>query len=96
MAILGFASRDIERFFTEGRVPRTAGWSRVARVAARKLDILDYAERLSDLASQPGNRLQALKGDLAGLHSIRVNDQWRVIFRWTASGPTGVDVLDYH
>ena len=58
--------------------------------------MLDYADRLSDLASPPGNRLEALKGDLLGFHSIRINDQWRVIFRWTGSGPTGVDIRDYH
>lgn len=63
---------------------------------ARKLDMLDYASEITDLASPPGNRLEALKGDLAGFHSIRVNDQWRVVFRWTASGPADVDIRDYH
>jgi len=58
--------------------------------------MLDYALTLSDLAVPPGNRLAALKGDLAGLHSIRVNDQWRIIFRWTGSGPADVDIRDYH
>jgi proteic killer suppression protein len=57
--------------------------------------MLDYADRLQDMASPPGNRLEALDGDLRGLHSIRVNDQWRVVFRWTASGPSEVDVRDY-
>jgi proteic killer suppression protein len=51
---------------------------------------------LTDLASPPGNRLEALKGNLAGYHSIRINDQWRVVFRWTGSGPDDVDILDYH
>jgi proteic killer suppression protein len=50
----------------------------------------------SDLLSPPGNRLEALRGDLRGLHSIRVNEQWRVVFRWTVSGPADVDVRDYH
>lgn len=58
--------------------------------------MLDYAAVLSDLASPPGSRLEALRGDLAGLYSIRVNDQWRIVFRWTASGPCDVDVRDYH
>jgi len=58
--------------------------------------MLDYAALLADLASPPGNRLEALKGKLAGFHSIRINDQWRVVFRWTASGPADVDVRDYH
>jgi proteic killer suppression protein len=58
--------------------------------------MLDYAATLSDLASPPGNRLEALKGDLNGMHSIRVNDQWRILFRWTPFGPERVDVVDYH
>ena len=55
-------------------------------VAQRKLDMVDYATRLSDLASPPGNRLEALKGDRKGQHSIRINDQWSVCFRWTRTG----------
>ncbi len=58
--------------------------------------MLDYAETLSDLASPPGNRLEALKGNLAGFHSVRINDQWRLVFRWTAAGPGEVDIRDYH
>lgn len=58
--------------------------------------MLDWASELSDLASPPGNRLEALKGGLAGLHGIRVNERWRVVFRWTRSGPTEVDVKDDH
>ncbi len=58
--------------------------------------MLDYARALSDLASPPGNRLEALKGDLGGYHSIRINDQWRVVFRWTDAGPGDVDIRDYH
>jgi proteic killer suppression protein len=96
MAIQGFAERALQRFFEEGAVPRGAGWARVASIAARKLDMLDYAGRLADLASPPGNRLEALRGDLAGFHSIRINAQWRVIFRWTSAGPTDVDIRDYH
>ena len=96
MAITSFASPAIERFFFEGIPPKRAGWAGVARVGARKLDMLDYASKLRDLASPPGNRLEALKGDLLGHHSIRINDQWRVIFRWTDSGPADVDIRDYH
>lgn len=58
--------------------------------------MLDYADRLSDLASPPGNRLEALEGDLEGFHSIRINNRWRVIFRWTNLGPADVDIRDYH
>ena len=96
MAIRGFASRTVERFFTDGVVPRGAGWAGVARIASRRLDLLDYANALSDLRSPPENRLERLKGRLRGLHGIRINDQWRVVFRWTAAGPTDVDILDYH
>lgn len=66
------------------------------KVAARKLDVLDYAAALSDLAVPPGNRPETLEGDFVGFYSIRINDQWRVIFRWTAEGPTDVDIVDYH
>jgi toxin HigB-1 len=96
VGIQGFANPDVERFFRRGIIPRRAGWAAAAKVALRKLDMLDYAEALSDLSSPPGNRLEALKGELQGLHSIRINDQWRVVFRWTAAGPTEVDIKDYH
>ncbi len=58
--------------------------------------MLDFAERLTDLNSRPGNRIEALRGDLRGRRSIRVSDPWRIVFRWTASGPSEVDVRDYH
>ena len=96
VAIQGFADKQVERFFEEDKIPKRVGWASVASVARRKLDMLDYANELSDLASPPGNRLEALKGDLEGFHSIRVNDQWRVIFRWTPAGPEAVDIDDYH
>ncbi len=96
MAIQSFASPEIEGFFITGVSPRRAGWLGVATVAKRKLDMLDYADKLDDLRSPPGNRLEALKHDRTGFHSIRINDQWRVVFRWTESGPTDVDIVDYH
>ena len=96
MAIQSFATHEVERFFLEGRLPSRVGWGHLARIVARKLDMLDYAHLLSDVASPPGNRLEALRGNLAGYHSIRVNDQWRIVFRWTKSGPSEVDVRDYH
>ena len=96
MAIRSFGDARVERFFLEGKLPRRVGWVSVARIVRRKLDMLHYAERLSDLAAPPGNRLEALHGNLRGRHSIRVNDQWRVVFRWTAGGPDQVDVRDYH
>jgi proteic killer suppression protein len=65
-------------------------------VALRKLLILDAADALSDLRVPPGNRLEKLKGDRAQSYSIRVNQQWRICFRWTAAGPEDVEIVDYH
>ncbi len=96
MAIQSFADPAVERFFREGRLGPRTPWEQVSKVVARKLDMLDYASLMSDLASPPGNRLEALKGDLAGWHSVRVNERWRVVFRWTPAGPAEVDVRDYH
>lgn len=70
--------------------------SDIRAIALRKLDMVNAARVLLDLRSPPGNRLEALKGDLRGLHSIRINDQWRVIFRWTEGAAHDVRVLDYH
>jgi toxin HigB-1 len=64
--------------------------------AERKLQLLDSAASLVDLRSRPGNRLEALRGDRAGQHSIRINDQYRICFRWTADGPEDVEIVDYH
>ncbi len=68
----------------------------IVRTALRKLDMLNAAYRLEDLREPPGNQLEALKGNLAGFHSIRINDQWRVIFRWSGNNAADVSVTDYH
>ncbi|MBR0851394.1 type II toxin-antitoxin system RelE/ParE family toxin [Bradyrhizobium diazoefficiens] len=68
----------------------------LAKAARRKLIMVDAADFLDALRSPPGNRLEALKGDLAGKHSIRINDQWRIMFRWTDAGPEDVEIVDYH
>ena len=68
----------------------------VVRVAIRRLDMINAAHTLGDLRSPPGNRLEALRGDLAGFHSIRVNDRWRIVFRWEGSGAHDVRLADYH
>ena len=68
----------------------------VRRIGRRKLDMLNAATQLRDLRSPPGNRLEVLKGNLKGLHSIRINEQWRVVFRWEASDAFDVKVTDYH
>jgi len=96
MAIQSLSNRKVQRFFVDATVPKRVGWGGVARIAARKLDMLDYAHELRDLRSPPGNRLEALRGDLAGFHSIRINEQRRVVFRWTDNGPADVDIRDYH
>ena len=64
--------------------------------AERRLTLLDNAEELRDLAGLPSNRLEALRGDRAGQHSIRINRQWRICFRWTDEGPSDVEIVDYH
>jgi len=95
MAIQSFADKDTRRFFETGKAGKK-GWASVAAIARRKLDIIDYAARLDDLRAPPGNRLEALAGKLAGKHSIRINDQWRVVFRWGGAGPAEVEIVDYH
>ena len=68
----------------------------VSRAALRKLDLLNAVGALGELRVPPGNRLEALRGDLTRFHSIRVNDQWRIVFRWTEPGPELVSLVDYH
>lgn len=92
--IRSFASSDTERVFNRERVPKLG--PDVQRAANRKLLVLDAAEVLQDLRVPPGNRLERLQGTRAGQHSIRVNDQWRICFTWTDTGPTNVELVDYH
>ena len=87
------ARKDTETLFNGARVKRFVN---IETVAMRKLAMLNRAGKLNDLRVPPGNRLEALKGTLAGLHSIRVNDQFRVCFRWTPDGPEDVEIVDYH
>ena len=68
----------------------------LGRIARRKLIMVDSADFLEALNSPPGNRLEALEGKLAGRHSIRINHQWRIVFRWTNAGPEDVEIIDYH
>ena len=91
--ILSFGDADTEALASGRRVKRFVSIESVAR---RKLRQLQIAGRLNDLRVPPGNRLEALKGKRAGQHSIRVNDQFRVCFRWTAAGPEDVTIVDYH
>ena len=92
--IRNFADRATRALFEEGTCKRD--WQAFERVALRKLDMLDGAVRLGDLASPPGNRLEALKGKRKGQYSIRINDQWRICFMWGDKGPEHVEIVDYH
>ena len=91
--IKSFKCRDTAALHARERVRRFANIESAAR---RKLRQLEAAEGLDDLRVPPGNRLEALKGDRAGQYSIRINDQWRVCFRWTKGGAEEVEITDYH
>jgi len=94
--ILSFSDETTEEFFIRGKTRKPASWASVARIVKRKLDMIHYAARLGDLRSPPGNRLEALHGDFEGWHSIRINNQWRVLFIWRERGAEKVRVADYH
>jgi proteic killer suppression protein len=91
--IRSFRCKRTEALFDGKRVLEFRG---VQQQAERKLLMLDNARSLDDLRSPPGNRLEPLKGDRKGQHSIRINDQYRICFRWTALGPEDVEIVDYH
>ena len=91
--VKGFQCADTQALFETGKSKR---FSSVAKVATRKLAQLDAANTLEFLRSPPGNRLEALAGNRKGQYSIRVNDQFRLCFRWTTEGPTDVEIVDYH
>jgi toxin HigB-1 len=93
--IRSFRGAFAELILEQRRVPKGFP-SDIAKGARRKLVQLNAASALGDLAAPPGNRLEALRGDLAGKHSIRINDQWRIVFRWSESGPEQVEITDYH
>jgi len=91
--IQSFKCRDTQALF-EGKSARR--FKSFATVAERKLAQLDAAQTLDFLRAPPGNQLEALKGNRKGQHSIRINDQWRICFVWTAVGPASVEIVDYH
>ena len=96
--IVSFRDKGTEDVF-DGRDTRNARKtcpSDLVRVARRKLDLLNQAAALGDLRAPPNNRLEKLKGDREGQYSVRINDQWRVCFRWTESGAEDVEIVDYH
>ncbi len=91
--IQSFRDRATQRLWMGGFVKRYSG---IQQQALRKLDMLHHARDLDDLRAPPANRLEALAGDRRGQHSIRINDQWRICFFWTAEGPANVEIVDYH
>ena len=91
--ILGFKCKGTQSLFEGRRVKR---WVNIETVAMRKLAKLNPAVVLSDLKIQPQNSMEALKKDRRGHHSIRINDQWRLCFRWFPAGPENVEIVDYH
>ena len=93
--ILSYRDRKTARFAAGNHVKEFSGFARQAEV---RLDRLEAATSLKDLAAISGNRLEALKGDRAGQYSIRINDQWRICFEWPAgsAGPINVEITDYH
>jgi len=95
--IASFGDRATEDLY-HGRATRRSRRvpSGVQAVACRKLDMIEYADSLQDLRVPPGNRLEALGGRLAGHHSIRINDQWRIVFQWRAGAAHNVRITDYH
>lgn len=93
--IRSFRGRFAEAILRGREVPKGFSFA-LAKVARRKLVQMNNAGALRDLAQPPGNRLEPLKGALAGKHSIRINDQWRIVFRWTDAGPEDVEIVDYH
>jgi toxin HigB-1 len=91
--IRSFGDRHTKALFDDRRVRQFAG---IARRAKRKLEAVNAASRLDDLTLPPSNRLEKLKGELREFHFIRINDQWRVIFRWINDEPHEVRIVDYH
>jgi len=91
--IRSFADKETKKLFETERSRRLKA---LARVAVRKLTQLDAVKNLDDLRIPPGNRLEALKGNRSGQHSIRINDQFRLCFRWEADGAYDVEIVDYH
>jgi proteic killer suppression protein len=89
-----FQNKQTEKVFLRKAVPKLS--QDVYRVALRKLLLLDAAEKLEDLRVPPGNKLEKLNGDRKGQHSVRINDQWRLCFRWEDGDAYEVEIVDYH
>jgi toxin HigB-1 len=92
--IQSFADETTERVWNREKAPRLG--MDIQRAAQKKLRQLNAADNINDLRIPPGNRLEKLAGNLAGQHSIRINDQYRICFVWTKQGPADVEITDYH
>ena len=95
MTIRSFRGRWAELIHGGRKLPKGFPPDLIA-IARRKLVQLNRAANLQDMGAPPGNRLESLRGDLTGRYSIRINDQWRIVFRWTSDGPADVEIVDYH
>ena len=93
--IQSFRDERARLILVERRAPKGFA-ADLVKVARRKLVLLNAATTLRDLAVPPGNRLEQLRGKLSGRHAIRINDQWRIVFRWRETGPHDVEIMDYH
>ena len=91
--IQSFADEETEAVYLTGKSRR---WGKIARIAARRLQAIDFASAIEDLVNPPGNRLEKLKGDRKGFWSIRINDQFRICFRWDGKDAWDVEIVDYH
>ncbi|MGD1097348.1 MAG: type II toxin-antitoxin system RelE/ParE family toxin [Bryobacteraceae bacterium] len=91
--IRSFRGKETEELFYRRRSRK---FGNIAKVARRKLRMLDDAEKLEDVGAVPGNRLEALTGNRKGQHSIRINDQWRICFAWKKGAAEDVEIVDYH
>lgn len=96
MEIVGFGNKETEAFVKEGKVSKRCKWANIKRIVARKVDIILFANSLKDLKAPPNNNLEKLKGDLLGYWSIRINDQFRLIFRIVDKRIEDIEVTDYH
>lgn len=95
MGIRSFLDEETKNFFKNGKLPQKKGWASIHAIVQRKLDMLHYASDLKDLRNPPGNRLEKLVGNLQNCYSIRINEQWRIVFKWD-NQPYNVQITDYH
>ncbi len=96
MKITSFGNKEIEAFVKSGKIPKKCRWAHVCKIAIRKIDMIVFAQRLSDLKSPPNNKLEKLDGNLKGYWSIRINDQFRIIFKVNENEISDLQIADYH